>query len=228
MLLVLPGFGGAGTAILSTDMNPASHSYGRFSLARLALIAAVGAVALPSPVRADNTATGFDPRTVFTIHVELPLTAWTVWKYNSFVSLVNASFAARFAGIAEIEAGGGPGRSISEHGNFGTVRAGLSPSVLRARPEGTHWNLRVPMLVGLRSFSGSSFDGCHQCGEVRLRTVTASTGLDATHWGMGHIGFNIRLLGGVGLPYLTWPDEHQWSGPVRAVELSLSIGVSVK
>lgn len=200
------------------------------------LIAVLAALVVPvSADAATDTAPDFDPPSVSTVHIELPLTAVTNMQSAVAVSIVNISLAHRFAGLVEVEAGGGMLTALCHSGPAFTGRTGLSPSLLTARPEGSHWNLRIPLLVSYTYYSGSgggNGGGCEYPISQKFHAVTASTGIEATHWSVANTAFNMRLLGGVGRGWSIETSSNgvwdSWRASESAVNLSLSIGLAFR
>jgi hypothetical protein len=167
----------------------------------------------------------FDPALTITLRVALPLSSWFLWApADGGVSLFGLSVAGRFARLAEVEAGYGQTVNPCVRGDHFTVRAGVAPSLLRARPEGTHWNLRLPALLGYHAIPAKG-GGCDQNPDKDIQMLMASTGLDATYWTRTRLGIDLRLLLGIGEGW-SEVEGHGRSG--RALEASLTVGFSFR
>ena len=147
------------------------------------------------------------------------------------LTLFGGSVGARFARLVEAEVGGTESYGGCEGGEAFFVRAGLSPSLLAGRAEGTHWNLRLPLLAGYLGSSGSA-GSCDESPSHDVHAMIFSTGLDATHWSASRAGFNLRLLLSAGPAWVKEsgayasslaPTERQW-----VVELGLAIGLAIR
>ena len=146
---------------------------------------------------------------------------------------MSGSVAARFAGLVETEVGANATVTPCESGSSWFARAGIAPSVLTAKAQGTHWNLRIPLLFSFVDYSGTG-GGCDDNAGKDYLGYQVSTGLDATYWGQGHVGFNMRLLGGTGGGYKksTGPHADAQSGWVSSrhviPEILFSLGIALK
>jgi hypothetical protein len=180
---------------------------------------------------ADQPTPDFAPRTSFAIRMQLPFAGLA---YGGF-TVTNGSVTARFVDLVETEIGANKTLTPCESGSSWFARAGISPSVLTAKAQGTHWNLRIPVLVSFVDYSGIG-GGCDDNPGHVYYGYQVSTGLDATYWGSGHFGFNMRLLGGVGGGYEKEDGSHagrqpEWTSVSVSSsfpEILLSIGVALK
>jgi len=181
---------------------------------------------LGSEIRSKPT---FAPRTAFTVRVQPPFLGLAPGGFT----LLSTSVAVRFAGLVEAELGANSTATPCESGSSWFARAGISPSVLSAKAQGTHWNLRIPLLVSFVDYSGRA-GGCDDNSNHDYRGYQVSTGLDATYWGEGSVGFNLRLLGGTGGGYRketgpTTRERTEWISKDHLIpEITLSIGVALK
>jgi hypothetical protein len=171
----------------------------------------------------------FNPRTSFTVRLQPPFLGLAPGGFT----LMAVSFAARFAGLVETEIGANSTATPCESGSSWFARAGISPSVLTAKADGTHWNLRIPLLVSYVDYNGRA-GGCDDDSSHDYSGYQVSTGLDATYWGSGSVGFNLRLLGGTGGGYKKENGRYaeagsRWvSSDSLIPEISLSIGIALK
>ena len=202
-------------------------------IGRLVLLA-VGVVSMTTSMQANATdASDLDPSKALTIRFQLPASGLILWKSNhGGLTVLGGSLGVRFAGIIEAEIGGNRRISICTSGTGLTARAGIAPSLLTAHPEGTHWNLRVPLLFSY--IHGNDTGGCEYTPSTELHALTGSTGLDATHWSQDRLsGFNIRLLVGMGKGWEQETDSYgttttNWAKVGQVVEASLTIGISFR
>jgi hypothetical protein len=116
-----------------------------------------------------------------------------------------------------------------ESGAAPLARAGVSPSLVRANAADTHWNLRVPILLGYFDYSGTG-GGCDDNPGTEAYGYLFSTGLEAIHWSVAHrVGFNMRLLVGTGGGKARDTGPHAsssaWS-KADMFELAFSVGLS--
>ena len=163
-----------------------------------------------------------------TLRVQVPASQLALWKptqyYSGWVPVGGVSVSERFGRLFEAELGATYALNVCSSGWNESVRGGVNPEVLRTRPEGAHWSLRVPALAsyGHTLLQGSSCDGLV---DKALHTLTFDTGFDVTYWTKGRWGFNMRLLAGVGH---AWEDNrlggYHLSG--LALEGALAFGVS--
>jgi hypothetical protein len=167
----------------------------------------------------DQPTPDFAPRTAFAVRMQLPFAGLA---YGG-LTVTNGSVAARFADLVETEIGANKTVNLCESGSSWFARAGISPSVLNAKAQGTHWNLRIPVLVSFFDYSGIG-GGCDDNPGHDYYGYQVSTGLDATYWGRGHFGFNMRLLGGAGGGYEKEIGPHAGK---RAEWSSVSIGSGI-
>jgi len=132
----------------------------------------------------------------------------------------------------EAEMAGAVMATICESGSVLIARAGVSPSVLRPDVDGTHWDLRVPVLASYIRYSGSS--GCSDTysspPSKDLRGYLFSTGFEATHWSSsGRVGFDMRVLVGFGAGSArdssAIGQDKGWGDAGRVSELNLSLGI---
>jgi len=207
------------------------------------LVAASILVGRPARAMADATAPDFDPATSLTIHLQLPFLGYSSHTaapsglvsspYGGFgIVHWGGSIGARFFRLFEAEVGV---TSYDCHSGPTVVAgAGLSPSLLRAKPEGTHWNLRLPVLFNYRADTKVGDGGV--CGDdhptVQMRGYMFSTGLDATYWSQSALGFNMRLLGSVGggdgEESGTFGHSIAWVDIGRITEVSFTIGLAFR
>jgi hypothetical protein len=206
---------------------------------RLAAVIAgmvAGLLAHAGNALAAEAAPDFDPSRSYAIRFQIPYAGLMAagggsnnWNIEG-VEVVAGSVGARFAHLYEVEVAGSRFWWICGSGAAVQARAGVSPSLIKARAEGTHWNLRVPILLGFLDKSGGNH-GCDGLGNNDLRGMLLSTGLDATHWSSsGLVGFNIRLLFGMGPG---WSKEvnygakdGKWERAGAILETSLMIGMA--
>ena len=102
----------------------------------------------------------------------------------------------RFQDIVEAEAGANMVIDPCGLGAQATVRLGVSPSLSKPRPGGSHWNVRIPVLASAHLVSVSR-SGCDNP-KLSGRVFDLASGIDATWWSPGGKGFNLRLLAGYG------------------------------
>ena len=190
----------------------------------------------PAKAVAAQTKPDFDPGTAYVVRLQLPLMGIMGtgggshdWNFAG-IALFGGSIGARFARLVEVEVGATETLSICDTGGSLFARAGLSPSLLRARVEGTHWNLRLPLLLGFLTQAGSSTHTCDTTPSHDLRGMLFSTGLDATHWSPSAFGFNMRLLFSIGPG---WSKEtgvygrgSEWYATDKIIEVGLTIGLA--
>jgi hypothetical protein len=199
------------------------------------LVAGLALLAEPAKAIAAAAEPDFDPATVYAVRFQPPGAGITEtlrgnWNFLG-ITLLGGSVGVRFARLVEAEVGATLTQGLCEGGTSLVARAGVSPSLLRARAEGTHWNLRLPLLIGYLSYSGHPAS-CDETPSTDLRAMLFSTGLDATHWSSSAGGLNLRLLFNMGPawvkdsgPYAggaTWSD-HEW-----VMELGLTIGLVLR
>jgi hypothetical protein len=201
---------------------------------RLVLFA-IGVVCMTTSMQANAAdATNLDPTKSLTIRFQLPASGLIVWNSidGGGFTFFGGSLGVRFAGIIEAEIGGNTRGTFCNSGTGVTARAGIAPSLLTAPPEGTHWNLRVPVLFSY--IHGDDKGSCEDAMNNELHALTGSTGLDATHWSPdSSSGFNIRLLVGIGTGWDHETDPNvttkwNWAPAGRVVDASLTIGVSFR
>jgi hypothetical protein len=179
----------------------------------------------------DQPTPDFAPRTAYALRLQLPFAGLA---YGG-LTVTNISVAARFADFVETEVGVNKTLTPCESGSSWFVRSGISPSLLTAKAQGTHWNLRIPLLVSFVGYSGVG-GGCDDNPGHDYYGYQLSTGLDATYWGKGHLGFNMRLLGGVGGGYEKEMDydagrRPEWTSvsiDSAFPEILLSVGLAMK
>jgi hypothetical protein len=177
----------------------------------------------------DQPTPDYAPRTAFTVRLQPPFLGLAPGGFT----LMAVSFAARFAGLVETELGANSTATPCDSGSSWFARAGISPSVLTAKADGTHWNLRIPLLVSYVDYSGRD-SGCDDIFSHDYSGYQVSTGLDATYWGSGSVGFNLRLLGGTGGGYRKTtgpytPTRTEWISTDSLIpEITLSIGIALK
>ena len=146
-------------------------------------------------------------------------------------NLLGGAVAVRFARLVEGEVGGILTQGLCEGATSLIARAGVSPSLLRARAEGTHWNLRLPLLIGYLNYSGHA-GSCDEEPSHDVHAMLFSTGLDATHWSSSAAGFNLRLLFSMGPAWMketgAYAASATWSDRERVMELGLTIGLVLR
>jgi hypothetical protein len=192
------------------------------------ILAAVVVLTLSTSAKAEpaDVHNDFDSSKATTVRVQVPLAGLILWTPNDGgLSVFGLSASKRFAGIAEVEAGFSWTVNPCISGVQATFRAGISPSILRARPAGTHWNLRLPMLLGYHYLTVSG-GGCDQNPDQKVHVAMVTTGLDATHWSVSGWGFNLRLLVGMGRGWSQQAGRLGVSESGTAVELGLTVGMS--
>lgn len=197
---------------------------------------AAGLLAHAGAAIAAETAPDFDPSRSYTVRFQIPFVGVMAsgggsnnWNIEG-LEVVAGSVGARFAHLYEVEVAGSKTSWICGSGSAVQARAGVSPSLIKARAEGTHWNLRVPILLGFLEKSGEH-DGCDGSAGNDLLGMLLSTGLDATRWSSSRsVGFNMRLLVGMGPG---WSKEvnygakdGKWERASTILEASLMIGMA--
>jgi len=198
---------------------------------------AAGLVLLAGPAKTVAVAAepDFDPATVFAVRIQPPgagITETLRGNWNVLgITVIGGSVGVRFARLVEGEVGGILIQGLCEGGTSLAARAGLSPSLLRARAEGTHWNLRLPLWMGYLTYSGHP-DSCDETPSHDLRAMLFSTGLDATHWSSSAAGFNLRLLLSTGPSWMketgSYATGATWSDRDWVMELGLTIGLVLR
>jgi hypothetical protein len=187
------------------------------------------ATAAPAGAEASSAGIDFDPSTATTVHVQLPASGLLLrMPADGGMSLLGLSVSQRFVRLVEVEAGVEETWNPCVRGWQWIVRAGVAPSLMRARPEGTHWNLRLPVLIGFHDLSASG-DGCDSYDARHLRALMVTSGLDATYWTRSRWGFDVRLLLGIGKGWVRDEvrDESIPDGG-RSFEAGLTFGVAFR
>jgi hypothetical protein len=181
--------------------------------------------AAPAGAETMGTAIDFDPGMATTVHLQLPASRLLLWiPTDGGFSVLGLSVSQRFVRLVEVEAGFEETVNPCIHGLQWLTRAGVAPSLLRARPEGTHWNLRLPVLFGYHDLSATG-GGCDMNPDQHIRALMVTTGLDATYWSRARWGFDVRLLLGIGKG---WVREESVADSGRALEAGLTFGVSFR
>ena len=200
------------------------------------LAAGLALVAEPAKTIAAAAEPDFDPATVYAVRFQPPGAGFVgTFRANLNLlgfNLLGGAVGVRFARLVEGEVAGILMQGLCEGGTSLIARAGVSPSLLRARAEGTHWNLRLPLLIGYLNYSGH-VGGCDEEPGHDLRAMLFSTGLDATHWSSSAAGFNLRLLFSMGPSWMKEAGLHAsssatWSDRERVMELGLTIGLVLR
>jgi len=199
------------------------------------LAAGLALLAEPAKAIASAAEPDFDPATVYAVRLQPPgagvmETLRGNWNLLG-ITLVGGSVEARFARLVEAEVGVVLTQEVCEGGTSLVARAGFSPSLLRARAEGTHWNLRLPLLIGYLNYSGHP-ESCDETPSHDLRAMLFSKGLDATHWSSSAAGFNLRLLFNMGPAWVKdsgpYAGGATWSDREWVMELGLTIGLVLR
>jgi hypothetical protein len=170
------------------------------------LAAGLVLVAAPAKAIAAVAEPDFDPATVYAVRFQPP-GAGVVARFRSNLNLLGFNLSL-------------------------IARAGVSPSLLRARADGTHWNLRLPLLIGYLNYSGHAAS-CDEEPSHDVRAMLFSTGLDATHWSSSAAGFNLRLLFSMGPSWMKDSGSYAaagatWSDRESVMELGLTIGLVLR
>jgi hypothetical protein len=184
--------------------------------------AADGKAETPEPAAASR-----EPASLWTttIRIQFPASQLILWKpaSDASVSLSGLSLSERFRGLFELEAGADYVANPCARGWQWSTRAGLGPQVLRPRPGGTRWDLRVPALASYHH-TALSGDGCDGHVDKTVNVLTLDSGFDVTYWTDGRWGFNTRLLGGVGPSWEGRTGSTTQAG--WALEGALAFGIS--
>lgn len=199
------------------------------------LAAGLALVADPAKAIATAAEPDFDPATVYAVRIQPPGAGIVETVRSNFnflgFNLLGGSVGVRFARLVEGEVGGMLTQGLCEGATSLIARAGVSPSLLRARAESTHWNLRLPLLIGYLNYSGH-VTGCDEDPSHDLRAMLFSTGLDATHWSSSAAGFNLRLLFNMGPSWVketgAYAASATWSDREWLMELGLTIGLVLR
>ena len=199
------------------------------------LAAGLALVADPAKAIAAAAEPDFDPATVYALRFQPPGAGIVETVRSNFnllgFNVLGGAVGVRFARLVEGEVGGILIQGLCEGGESLIVRAGVSPSLLRARAEGTHWNLRLPLLIGYLNYSGH-LTGCDEDPSHDVRAMLFSTGLDATHWSSSAAGFNLRLLLSTGPSWMketgSYATGATWSDRDWVMELGLTIGLVLR
>jgi len=159
------------------------------------LAAGLALVADPAKAIAAVAEPDFDPATVYAIRFRPPGAGIVETVRSNFnllgFNVLGGAVGAQFARLAEGEVGGILIQGLCEGGESLIARAGVSPSLLRARAEGTHWNLRLPLLIGYLNYSGHA-GGCDEEPHHNVRAMLFSTGLDGTQWSSSSASWSDR------------------------------------
>jgi hypothetical protein len=199
------------------------------------LVAGLALLAEPAKAIATAAEPDFDPATVYAIRFQPPgagvmETLRGNWNLLG-ITLVGGSVGVRFARLVEAEVGATLLQGLCEGGTSLVARAGVSPSLLRARAEGTHWNLRLPLLIGYLNYSGHPAS-CDETPSTDLHAMLFFTGLDATHWSASAGGLNLRLLFSMGPAWVKdsgpYASGATWSDREWVMELGLTIGLVLR
>jgi len=199
------------------------------------LAAGLALVADPAKTIAAVAEPDFDPATVYAIRFQPPGAGVVETVRSNFnflgLNLLGGAVGVRFARLLEGEVGGILTQGLCEGATSLIARAGVSPSLLKSRAEGTHWNLRLPLLIGYLNYSGH-VTGCDEDPSHDVRAMLFSTGLDATHWSSSAAGFNLRLLFSMGPSWMketgAYAASATWSDRERIMELGLTIGLVLR
>lgn len=215
---------------MALGLQPRKVMHRRVSIAALAGIAA-GLLASSGNAVATETAPDLDPSRSYAVRFQVPFAGILASHDDQIEGLevLGISVGARLAHLYEVEAVGSHTSWICGSGSVVQARAGVSPSLIKARADGTHWNLRAPVLLGFLGKSGEM--GCDNSVGNDLMGMLLSTGLDATRWSSsGPFGFTMRALFGMGpgwskeLNYRA--KDGNWERAGWMLEASLMLGIA--
>jgi hypothetical protein len=151
-----------------------------------------------------------EPRTVFTIRVQPPALGFANEQGEAHVLVTDLSASVRFLQVLEVGAGFNVSESVCSSGTSTRLQVGVVPGRSDPLAPGAHWRVRMPWLAGYHYYSGVF--GWSDCGEgdgkASAHDLSGATGVDATRWGHGEVGFNLRFLVFGGAAWLTEQDPN--------------------